>query len=79
MPKAEPKVLRFKNPHFPVVALSEPIVEPESKKEREEGVRQRLCNELPRNGPGFDSRSVRCKHRASCPSQGTGNGGASSK
>ena len=39
----------------------------------------RLCNGLPRNGPGFDSRWERCKNRASRPSQGQVNGGAVSK
>ena len=36
-------------------------------------------NELPRDGPGFDSRSGRCIYRASRPSQGTVNGGAVSE
>ena len=42
------------------------------------GVAQRLCNGLPRNDPGFDSRWGwgRSKNRASRPSQGTVNGGA---
>ena len=43
------------------------------------GVVQRMCNGLPRNGPVFDSRWVRCKNQASRPSQGTVNGGAVSK
>ena len=40
------------------------------------GVAQRLCNGLPRNDPGFDSRWGRCKNRASRPLQGTFIGGA---
>ena len=40
------------------------------------GVAQRLCNGLTRDGPGFDSRWVLCKNRASRPSQWTVNGGA---
>ena len=43
------------------------------------GVVQRLCNGLPRDGPGFDFRWERCKNRASPPSQGTVNGGTVSK
>ena len=42
-------------------------------------VAQRLCNGLPSDSPGIDSRWERCKNRASCPSQGTVNGGAVSK
>ena len=37
------------------------------------------CNGLPRDGPGFDSRWVRCINRASRPSRGTVNGDAVSK
>ena len=37
-------------------------------------VAQRQRNELPRDGPGFDSRSRHCIYRASRPSQGTVNG-----
>ena len=37
---------------------------------------QRLCNGLPHDGPGFNSRLKQCKNRASRPSQGTVNGGA---
>ena len=40
---------------------------------------QRLCNGLPRDGPGFDSRWERGKNRASRPLQGTVNKGADSK
>ena len=40
------------------------------------GMAQRLCNGLPRNDPGFNSRRGRCKNRASRPLQGTVNGGA---
>ena len=40
---------------------------------------QWLCNLLPRNDLGFDSWWGQCKTRASCPSQGTVNGGAISK
>ena len=43
------------------------------------GVAQRLCNGLPCDDLGFDSRSERCINRASCPLQGTVNGGAVSK
>ena len=43
------------------------------------GVAQRLCNGLPRNDPGLDSRWGWCKNRASRPSQGTVNEGAVSK
>ena len=43
------------------------------------GVAQQLCNGLPRDGPGFDSRWGWCKNRTSRPSQGTVNGGAVSK
>ena len=43
------------------------------------GVVQLLCNGLPRDGPGFDSRWEWCKNRASRPSQGTVNRGAVSK
>ena len=43
------------------------------------GVAQRLCNGLPCDGPGFDSRSERCINRALRPSQGTVNWGAVSK
>ena len=39
-----------------------------------DGVAQRLRNGLPRDGPGFDFRWVRCKKRASRPSLGTVNG-----
>ena len=34
------------------------------------------CNELPRDGPWFNSGSERCKNLASRPSQGTVNGAA---
>ena len=37
------------------------------------------CINSPCDGPGFDSRWVRCINRASHPSQGTVNGGAVSK
>ena len=40
---------------------------------------QRLCNGLPRDGQGFNSRWERCKNQASRLSQGTVNGGAISK
>ena len=40
------------------------------------GMAQRLCNGLPRDGPGLNSRLEWCKNRASRPSQGTVNGGA---
>ena len=43
------------------------------------GVAQQLCNGLPRDNPGFNSQWEWCKNRASCPSQGTVNGGAVSK
>ena len=46
---------------------------------RRAGVVQRLCNGLPRNDPGFESRWGRCKNRASRPSQGTVNGSVVSK
>ena len=49
------------------------------KNESGPGVAQQLCKGLPRNDPGFYSRWGRCKNRASCPSQGTVNGGAVSK
>ena len=39
------------------------------------GVAQQLCNGLPHDGLGFESRLERCKNRAPCPSQGTVNGG----
>ena len=38
-----------------------------------------MCNGLPCDGPGFNSRSERCIYRASRPSEGTVNGGAVSK
>ena len=47
--------------------------------EFEAGVAPLLCNGLPPDGPGFDSRWERCKYRASRLSQGTVNGGADSK
>ena len=37
----------------------------------------RLCDGLPRNDPGLDSRRRRCKNRAPRPSQGTVNGAQS--
>ena len=37
------------------------------------GVVQRLCNDLPRNDPGFNSRWECCTKQASRPSQGTVN------
>ena len=40
---------------------------------------EHVCNGLPLEGPGFDSRWEWCKNRASLPSQGTVNGGAVSK
>ena len=45
----------------------------------EAGAAQRLCNGLPCDGPGFDSRLERCINRASRHSQGTVNGDAVSK
>ena len=43
------------------------------------GVALGLCNGLPCNDPGFDSRRGWFKNRASRTSQGTVNGGAVSK
>ena len=40
------------------------------------GMAQRLCNGMPCNDPGFDSRWGRCTNQASHPLQGTVNWGS---